>query len=101
MHCRIDGPAAYDVLINFEQRWRRATKWTERLHFSKSVTHWHDDSLLKIDRISWILSPNLPVPEDSKSGTIARAKDAFTVVPEDDPKLWVAKDENCWHVQVG
>jgi len=22
MHCRLDGPAAYQVLDNFEQRWR-------------------------------------------------------------------------------
>ncbi|KAH0971037.1 hypothetical protein GBA52_023193 [Prunus armeniaca] len=29
LHCRIDGPAAYDVLINFEQRWRKATQWRE------------------------------------------------------------------------
>lgn len=29
LHCRIDGPAIYDVLINFEQRWRKATKWKE------------------------------------------------------------------------
>ncbi|XP_057851039.2 phospholipase D delta isoform X2 [Cryptomeria japonica] len=27
MHCKIEGPAAYDVLTNFEQRWRKATKW--------------------------------------------------------------------------
>ncbi|KAH9751187.1 phospholipase D [Citrus sinensis] len=49
MHCKVEGPAAYDILINFEQRWRRSTKWREfRL---KKVTHWYDDSLINLDRI--------------------------------------------------
>ncbi|KAK0588688.1 hypothetical protein LWI29_004192 [Acer saccharum] len=26
LHCKIEGPAAYDILTNFEQRWRKATK---------------------------------------------------------------------------
>ncbi|XP_058097277.1 phospholipase D delta-like isoform X2 [Magnolia sinica] len=29
LHCKIEGPAAYDVMTNFEQRWRKATKWRE------------------------------------------------------------------------
>ncbi|KAL0366002.1 UNVERIFIED_CONTAM: Phospholipase D delta [Sesamum radiatum] len=29
LHCKLEGPAAYDVLKNFEQRWRKATKWSE------------------------------------------------------------------------
>ncbi|KAI3762112.1 hypothetical protein L1987_52535 [Smallanthus sonchifolius] len=28
LHCKIDGPAAHDVLKNFEQRWKKATKWS-------------------------------------------------------------------------
>ncbi|KAH7442290.1 hypothetical protein KP509_03G080700 [Ceratopteris richardii] len=27
LHCKIEGPAVYDVLTNFEQRWRRVAKW--------------------------------------------------------------------------
>ncbi|KAJ6678212.1 PHOSPHOLIPASE D [Salix viminalis] len=91
LHCRIDGPAAYDVLINFEQRWRKATKWTELgLHF-KRTSHWSDDSLIKIERISWILSPPL-------SGTKAKT----TIVPGDDPTVYVSSEEDPeqWHVQI-
>ncbi|CAM0947599.1 unnamed protein product [Alopecurus aequalis] len=72
MHCRIDGPAAYDVLKNFEQRWRKATTMHK---------HWKDDTLIKLQRIPWILSP--------AAGTAA---DALRVLPEDDPR--------CWHAQV-
>ena len=90
MHCRVDGPAAYDVLINFEQRWRKATRWKEFGLLRKKVSHWHDDALIKIDRISWILSPPLSVSKDG------------TTIPEDDPSLWVNREEDPedWHVQV-
>ncbi|KAM2667015.1 hypothetical protein EV2_018763 [Malus domestica] len=90
LHCRIDGPAAYDVLINFEQRWRKATQWKEFGLLRKKVSHWHDDALIKIDRISWILSPPLSVSKDG------------TTIPEDDPSLWVNREEDPedWHVQI-
>nr|CAB3454103.1 unnamed protein product [Digitaria exilis] len=80
LHCRIDGPAAYDVLKNFEQRWRKATKWRDRF---RKVSHWKDDALIKLERISWILSPSPNVPNDH-------------------PSLWVSKEEDPenWHVQV-
>ncbi|VAI42629.1 unnamed protein product [Triticum turgidum subsp. durum] len=77
MHCRLDGAAAYDVLKNFEQRWRRAT--AKHLKASK---HGKDDALLKLQRIPWILSPVVADGED----------DALRVLPEDDPR--------CWHAQV-
>ncbi|KAF3949156.1 hypothetical protein ACB098_10G058600 [Castanea mollissima] len=52
LHCRIDGPAAYDVLTNFEERWRKASQphGLERLKASS-----HDDALLKIERIPDII----------------------------------------------
>ncbi|PIA35507.1 hypothetical protein AQUCO_03500103v1 [Aquilegia coerulea] len=83
LHCRIDGPAAYDVLKNFEQRWRKATKWSEFGKRFKKISHWHDDALIKVERISWILSPSPSTPND-------------------DPILWVSKEEDPehWHVQV-
>lgn len=91
MHCRIDGPAAYDLLINFEQRWNKATRWTEFGLRCRRITHWHD-ALIKIERISWILSPHVTLLEDGS-----------TKVPEDDPKVYVSKEEDPenWHVQVG
>ncbi|XP_076958555.1 phospholipase D gamma 1-like [Bidens hawaiensis] len=62
LHSRIEGPAAYDVLKNFEERWRRASK-PHGIHkikkhgihkMKKSV----DDSLLVIERIPDILGIN-------------------------------------------
>ncbi|XP_010029630.2 phospholipase D delta [Eucalyptus grandis] len=97
LHCRIEGPAAYDVLMNFEQRWRKATRW-----FSKGKKNRHDDSLLKIGRISWILSPTSTESHDSTSLTKDDHHDRITVVPEDNPDLYVSKedDHNNWHVQI-
>lgn len=83
LHCKIEGPAAYDILTNFEQRWKKATKWSEIGQKFKRVTRWHDDSLIKLERISWILSP-------SKTNST------------DDTSLWISKNEDrqSWHVQV-
>ncbi|XP_031265508.1 phospholipase D delta-like [Pistacia vera] len=83
LHCKIEGPAAYDVLTNFEQRWRKATKWSEFGQRFKRVTRWHDDALIKLERISWILSPS-------------------ALITKDDPILCVSKEEDPenWHVQV-
>ncbi|CAA2986220.1 phospholipase D beta 1-like isoform X2 [Olea europaea var. sylvestris] len=51
LHCRIDGPAAYDVLTNFEERWLKASKPSGIQKMKAS----HDDNLLKLDRIPDIL----------------------------------------------
>ncbi|XP_074372997.1 phospholipase D delta-like isoform X2 [Apium graveolens] len=83
LHCKIEGPAAYDVLRNFEQRWKKATKWSEFGRRFKKISRWHDDALIKIERISWILSPSDLIPNDHP---------ILRVSQEDDP-------EN-WHVQV-
>ncbi|KAL5181230.1 Phospholipase D delta [Glycine soja] len=94
LHCRIDGPAAYDVLINFEQRWRKATKWKEFAILFKKSSQWHDDALIRIERISWILSP-------SGAATLKDKSDDYTV-PEDDPLVWVSSEDDPenWHVQI-
>lgn len=84
LHCKIEGPAAYDVLTNFEQRWRKSTKWREfRWLFKKGTSRWNDDALIKLERISWILSPT-------------------PTVRIDNPILCVTKEEDLenWHVQV-
>jgi phospholipase D1/2 len=51
LHSRIDGPAAYDILTNFEERWYRASK-QHRLQKLKAS---HDDALLRIERIPDII----------------------------------------------
>lgn len=71
LHCQIDGPAAYDVLTNFEERWLKASKPRGLQKLKAS----YDDSLLKIDRISEIIG----MEEMSSSS-------------EDDPEVW--------HIQV-
>lgn len=78
LHCKIEGPAAYDVLKNFEQRWRKATKFWVFSNF-KRTSHWRDDALLKLDRISWILGPSSIV---------------------DDLSLPKRDDSENWHVQI-
>ncbi|MFS7970206.1 putative phospholipase D [Helianthus anomalus] len=92
LHCKIDGPAAYDVLLNFEQRWKKATKWREFALLAKKMTQWQDDALIKIERISWIVSPKYPVPKHGD----------YTIVPEDEPILHVSKEDHPdnWHVQI-
>lgn len=47
LHSKIDGPAAYDVLTNFEERWLRAAKPSGIKKLKSSF----DDALLKLDRI--------------------------------------------------
>ncbi|GMI68946.1 ARABIDOPSIS THALIANA PHOSPHOLIPASE D DELTA, phospholipase D delta [Hibiscus trionum] len=91
LHSRIEGPAAYDVLINFEQRWRKSTRWKEFSLIFKGKSHWDNDSLIRIERISWIQSPPLAVTDD---GT--------TIVPDDDPKVHVLSkdDRENWDVQI-
>ena len=76
LHCKIEGPAAYDILTNFEQRWRKSAKW--KVSVRRAVS-WHHDTLVKIDRMSWIVSPSA----DELNAHVVEEKD-----PEN------------WHVQV-
>lgn len=80
LHCKIEGPAAYDILKNHEQRWRKATKW--HIGFKK-VKHWHDDTLIRLDRIPSFLVPSTD-PEGNR--TVGSCEEG--------------EPEN-WHVQVG
>ncbi|KAI3829212.1 hypothetical protein L1987_03329 [Smallanthus sonchifolius] len=54
MHSKIDGPAAYDVLTNFEERWLKASK----PHGLKKLKTSYDDSLLRIERVPELLGLN-------------------------------------------
>lgn len=70
LHCKIDGPAAYDVLSNFEERWLKASKpfGIKKLKVS------YDDSLLRLERMPDILGA------------------CDTSATENGPE--------CWHVQI-
>ncbi|XP_020572394.1 phospholipase D beta 1-like [Phalaenopsis equestris] len=54
LHSRIDGPAAYDVLKNFEERWLKAAK----PHGIRKLKKSYDDALLRLERIPEIIGPN-------------------------------------------
>ncbi|CAI0471977.1 unnamed protein product [Linum tenue] len=71
LHSRIDGPAAYDVLTNFEERWFKAAK----PRGLKKLKTSYDDALLRIDRI-----PDIVAASDAPC------------VGENDPETW--------HVQI-
>jgi len=71
-HCKIEGHAAYDVLKNFEQRWKKATKK-------------YDEELLDLDRRKGLVAPSNKAP---LSG------DPALVVTND-------YDAETWQVQVG
>ncbi|CAN6314264.1 unnamed protein product [Urochloa humidicola] len=47
LHSKIDGPAAYDVLKNFEERWLKASKRSG----AKKLTKSRNDTLLWIEKI--------------------------------------------------
>ncbi|KAL3348969.1 hypothetical protein AABB24_022234 [Solanum stoloniferum] len=71
LHSKIDGPAAYDVLTNFEERWLKASK----PHGIRKLKTSFDDDLLQIGRM-----PEIVGISDAPS------------VSSDDP--------NGWHVQI-
>ncbi|KAL2329604.1 hypothetical protein Fmac_017185 [Flemingia macrophylla] len=71
LHSKIDGPAAYDVLTNFEERWLKASK----PHGIKKLKIAYDDALLRLERI-----PDFIGIHDAPS------------IGEDHPEVW--------HVQI-
>ncbi|XP_074279924.1 phospholipase D beta 1-like isoform X4 [Silene latifolia] len=70
LHCKIDGPAAYDVLTNFKDCWLKASK-----RHIKKLKMSYDDCLLRIERLPEIIQI-----------------DEVSSLTEDDPESW--------HVQV-
>ncbi|PHU04720.1 Phospholipase D delta [Capsicum chinense] len=73
LHCKIDGPAAYDVLTNFEQRYNKAMKWLKLRKVKQG-----SDTLLKLDRIAAILMPSVGPDGDL----------VVRVTSEQDPESW-------------
>lgn len=55
MHSKIDGPEAYDVLKNFEERWLKASKRSAAKKLSK-LSRSHNESLLWIKKIPDIIA---------------------------------------------
>ncbi|KAG0553102.1 hypothetical protein BDA96_01G565900 [Sorghum bicolor] len=55
LHSKLDGPAAYDVLKNFEERWLKASKRSGAKKLSK-LSRSHNDSLLWIAKIPDIIA---------------------------------------------
>ncbi|KAL8119148.1 phospholipase D gamma 1-like [Apium graveolens] len=97
LHCKIDGPAAYDVLTNFEERWLKAAK----PHVSKKLKISYDDSLLRIERMSDILGmSDAPYLSDNDPNgwhvQIFRSIDSNSVkgFPKD-PKEAIYKNLDC------
>nr|GLL45603.1 phospholipase D delta-like [Ipomoea trifida] len=80
LHCRIDGPAAFDVLTNFEQRYKKSSR---RIYLNiKKVRHRSEDSLLNLKLI-----PHFKLPSVGPDGD-----DSVRVTSDEDPETW--------HVQV-
>ncbi|XP_047329162.1 phospholipase D beta 1-like [Impatiens glandulifera] len=97
LHSKIDGPAAYDILTNFQERWLRASSLRR---FSK-IKRQGEDALLKIESIHEIIGMNdLPcLKEDDPLGwhvQIFRSIDSNSVkgFPKD-PKEATMKNLAC------
>ncbi|KAI6678756.1 hypothetical protein NL676_039552 [Syzygium grande] len=74
------GYTSTKLSIFKQQRWKNAAKWRE--FKLKNVRRWHENALLRLNRISWILCPSIG--------------------PDGDRKLQVRDKDNPenWHVQV-
>lgn len=79
LHCRIEGPAAYDVLTNFEQRWRKVAKWHGFQMKVFSPGGWQQDFLIDLQ---------------GKASSLhdGHDKEALKVTRDSDPESW--------HIQV-
>ncbi|KAK3022839.1 hypothetical protein RJ639_046659 [Escallonia herrerae] len=97
LHCKIDGPGAYDVLTNFEERWLKASK----PHGIKKLKMSYDDALLRIERMPEIMGAgDAPCVSDNSPESwhvqIFRSIDSNSVrgFPKD-PKDATAKNLVC------
>ncbi|XP_047329157.1 phospholipase D beta 1-like isoform X1 [Impatiens glandulifera] len=97
LHSKIEGPAAYDILTNFQERWLRSSS----LHRLSKIKRQGDDALLKIESIHEIIGMNdLPcLKEDDPLGwhvQIFRSIDSNSVkgFPKD-PKEATLKNLAC------
>ncbi|XP_057509109.1 phospholipase D beta 1-like isoform X2 [Actinidia eriantha] len=97
LHCKIDGPAAYDVLTNFEERWLKASE----PHGIKKLKMSYDDSLLQLERMPDVvgLSDAPCLSENDPKGwhvQIFRSIDSNSVGKfPNDPKEAISKNLMC------
>lgn len=84
LHLRLDGSAAWDVLLNFEQRWRQVTR------FKKERLRVHDLRLLH------------RTPEIAQPTQWAVKEQKVPLPATDDAPLMVthSEDKDTWHVQL-
>ncbi|KAG2563444.1 phospholipase D alpha 2-like [Panicum virgatum] len=68
IHCRIDGPAAWDVLHNFEQRWRKQGGRDDLVHSLLSPWKKNEDVLVDLrgmeDAVAPQTSPAAPAGDE-------------------------------------
>ncbi|KAH7846736.1 hypothetical protein Vadar_017561 [Vaccinium darrowii] len=107
LHCRIDGPTAYDILTNFEERWSSASK--PRTHEKLKMSG--GDALQKISKIRGITELKALNPkrllETYKSYDDELHDDALLSIdsiPEiirmTDLPCLTDDDPEAWHVQI-
>ncbi|KAG5528470.1 hypothetical protein RHGRI_029230 [Rhododendron griersonianum] len=102
LHYQIDGPAAYDILTNFEERWSRASKprGLEKLKMSGG------EALHKFSRIRGITELKALNPKELLE--MKRSSDDALLSIDRIPDIIAMKDLPClrevdpeaWHVQV-
>nr|DAD31926.1 TPA_asm: hypothetical protein HUJ06_010777 [Nelumbo nucifera] len=93
LHCKIEGPAAYDILDNFEARWRKESRpfGIEKCITVERLKHHRHDALLDIQTLSDILDASNCVSEDDPESSwnvqVFRSIDSNSVIdfPKDDP----------------
>jgi len=79
LHCKIEGPAAYFMLIHFEQLWNNFARWSDfRQGYRMALIH------------ATMRFLDVPLLNHSQS------------IPNDDPTFWIYKEDDLenWHIQV-
>lgn len=82
LHCKIEGPAVYDVLKNFEQRWLKASRWHGLSLKIRTGNVWHDHSLINLNEVPWAFS----------LGNESQPNHQLNVTND--------KDIETWHIQI-
>eukprot|EP00245_Coleochaete_scutata_P013408 TRINITY_DN543_c1_g4_i4.p1 TRINITY_DN543_c1_g4~~TRINITY_DN543_c1_g4_i4.p1 ORF type:complete len:819 (-),score=153.50 TRINITY_DN543_c1_g4_i4:387-2843(-) len=67
IHSRVEGPAALDVVTNFEERWKKSA-------------HFHTDEVLSLNHVPWLKYPRAGSPSYGDSDVM--------VTDNSDPDTW-------------